>query len=162
MNLLDQIDDRLKDPDFSLNRDDFEDCSTSLLTDIYPNLVPISGGSDEGRDAEIGDPDGTIGVLITSARDLEGVLANLRKGCRQMTEEAGAHQERVILANLAELNASKRRKIDRALKAPRIQGRPDLPAALVLRIGCVAILTGGSKRLPATRWHLYTLSAATA
>src|SRR5215211_720306 len=77
LNLLDQIDDRLKDPDFSLNRDDFEDCSTSLLTDIYPNLVPISGGSDEGRDAEIADPDGTIGVLITSARDLWGVLANL-------------------------------------------------------------------------------------
>jgi hypothetical protein len=44
LNLLDQIDDRLKDPDFTLNRDDFEDCSTSLLTDIYPNLVPISGG----------------------------------------------------------------------------------------------------------------------
>jgi hypothetical protein len=51
VNLLDQIDDRLKDPGFSLNRDDFEDCSTSLLTDIYPNLVPISGGSDDGRDA---------------------------------------------------------------------------------------------------------------
>jgi hypothetical protein len=101
VNLLDQIDDRLKDPDFNLNRDDFEDCSTSLLTDIYPNLVPISGGSDDGRDAEIGDPDGTIGVLITSARDLKGVLANLRKGCRQMIKKQ-LPIKRVILANLAE------------------------------------------------------------
>jgi hypothetical protein len=116
VNLLDQIDDRLKDPGFSLNRDDFEDCSTPVLTDIYPNLVPISGGSDDGRDAEIGDPDGTIGVLITSARDLKGVLANLRKGCRQMTKKQ-VPIKRVILANLAELNASKRRKIDEAAEA---------------------------------------------
>jgi hypothetical protein len=116
VNLLDQIDDRLKDPDFSLNHDDFEDCSTSLLTDIYPNLVPISGGSDDGRDAEIGDPDGTIGVLITSARDLRGVLANLRKGCRQMTKKQ-LPIKRVILANLAELNASKRRRLDEAAEA---------------------------------------------
>ena len=116
LNLLDQIDDRLKDPDFRLNRDDFEDCSTSLLTDIYPNLVPISGGSDEGRDAQIGDPDGTIGVLITSSRDLEGVLANLRKGCRQIAKKQ-VPIRRVILANLAELNASKRKKIAEASEA---------------------------------------------
>ena len=113
MNLLDQIDERLKDPSFSLNRDHFEDCATSLLTDIYPNLVPICGGSDDGRDAEISDPDGTIGVLITSARDLKGVLGNLSKGCRQMTKKQ-VPITRVILANLVELNASKRTKLNEA------------------------------------------------
>lgn len=116
MNLLDQIDERLKDSSFSLNRDHFEECATSLLTDIYPNLVPISGGGDDGRDAEISDPDGTIGVLITSARDLKGVLANLRKGCRQMTKKQ-VPITRVILANLADLNASKRTKIGEAARA---------------------------------------------
>jgi hypothetical protein len=116
VNLLDQIDDRLKDPGFSLNRDDFEECSTSLLTDIYPNLVPISGGSDDGRDAEISDPGGTIGVLITSARDVKGVLANLRKSCRQMTKKQ-VPINRIILANLAEQNASKRSKIAEAARA---------------------------------------------
>jgi hypothetical protein len=65
---------------------------------------------------EIGDPDGTIGVLITSARDLKGVLANLRKGCRQMTKKQ-VPIKRVILANLAELNASNRKKIAEASEA---------------------------------------------
>lgn len=115
MNLLDQIDDRLKDTDFSLNRDVFEECSTSLLSAVYPNLVPITGGSDNGRDAEIDDPGGTIAVLVTSARDIDGALANLRSGCRQMLKKK-VEARRVILANLAVFNASKRTRLHEAAK----------------------------------------------
>lgn len=115
MNLLDQIDDRLNGTDFSLNPNVFEDCSTSLLSGIYPNLVPITGGSDDGRDAEIDDSGGTIAVLVTSARDIEGVLANLRSGCRQMLTK-NVVARRLILANLAVLNASKRKRLHAAAK----------------------------------------------
>lgn len=86
-----------------------------MLSDIYPSLVPIAGGSDDGRDAEIAGSGGTIGVLITSARDLAGVLSNLRRSCRQMVKK-GVPLRRLILANLAELNASKRSKIEQAAK----------------------------------------------
>ena len=110
VNLLDQIDARLADPRFSLNRETFERASVSMLSEIHPNLVPITGGSDDGRDAEVDDPNGRIGVLVTSARDLAGVLANLRKGCRQMVKKS-VPIRRVILINIAELNASKRSKI---------------------------------------------------
>lgn len=113
MNLLDQIDAKLADPEFTLDRQMFERASTSMLSDIYPSLVPITGGSDDGRDAEIDDPGGTIGVLVTSARDLDGVLENLRGGCRQMVKK-GVPLRRIILANLALLNASKRRKVEHA------------------------------------------------
>lgn len=115
LNLLDQIDAKLADPKLTLDRELFERASTSMLSDIYPSLVPISGGSDDGRDAELADPGGTIGVLITSARDLAGVLSNLRGSCRQMVKK-GVPLRRLILANLAELNASKRAKIEEAAK----------------------------------------------
>lgn len=113
MNLLDQIDAKLADREFTLDRQMFERASTSMLSDIYPSLVPITGGSDDGRDAEIADPGGTIGVLVTSARDLDGVLENLRGGCRQMVKKE-VPLRRLILANLAVLNASKRRKVEEA------------------------------------------------
>lgn len=116
MNLLDQIDAKLADPEFTLDRQMFERASVSMLSDIYPSLVPISGGSDDGRDAEIDDPGGTIGVLVTSARDLNGVLENLRGGCRQMMKK-DVPLRRLILANLAVLNASKRRKVEEAAYA---------------------------------------------
>jgi hypothetical protein len=115
LNLLDQIDAKLADPKVTLDRELFERASTSMLSDIYPSLVPIIGGSDDGRDAEIADPSGTIGVLITSARDLPGVLSNLRGSCRQMVKQ-GVPLRQLILANLAELNASKRAKIEKAAK----------------------------------------------
>lgn len=113
LSLLDQIDAKLADPKVTLDRELFERASTSMLSDIYPSLVPIAGGSDDGRDAEIADPGGTIGVLITSSRDLAGVLRNLRGSCRQMAKQ-GVPLRRLILANLAELNASKRCKIEKA------------------------------------------------
>lgn len=116
MNLLDQIDAKLADPEFTLDRQMFERASASMLSDIYLSLVPITGGSDDGRDAEIDDPGGTIGVLVTSARDLDGVLENLRGGCRQMVKK-GVQPRRLILANLAVLNASKRRKVEEAAEA---------------------------------------------
>ena len=91
MNLLDQIDELLKDSSFRLNRDDFEECATSLLMDVYPNLVPICGGSDDGRDAEIDDPGGTIGVLITSARDLKGETSKPSQGLPTDDQQAGSN-----------------------------------------------------------------------
>ncbi|MDH2413819.1 ATP-binding protein [Nocardioides sp. CER19] len=116
LNLLDRIDAKLANPDVTLDRQLFERASVSMLSDIYPSLVPITGGSDDGRDAEIDDPGGTIGVLVTSARELDGVLENLRGGCRQMVKK-DVSLRRLILANLAVLNASKRRKVTEAAEA---------------------------------------------
>ncbi|TQL69411.1 hypothetical protein FB381_3316 [Nocardioides albertanoniae] len=155
MNLLDQIDRRLGDPDFAFSRDLFERCATDLLTELYPNLVPITGGSDDGRDADITDPDGTIGVLITSARDIKGVLENLRSGCRQMIAKEVPNR-RLILANLAVLNASKRKQIHAAAMeldfkvveiyprpwfAHRLRGNPEWRVALLQLRGGVYTLS---------------------
>lgn len=62
MNLLERIDRRLSDARARIHPLDFEDCATSLLSDEFPTLVPITGGTDFGLDAEITGTDKVIGV----------------------------------------------------------------------------------------------------
>lgn len=53
MILLDRIDDRLKSTDFNLTEKTLRGCSTSLPSGIHPSLVSITGGTDDGRNADM-------------------------------------------------------------------------------------------------------------
>ena len=110
MNLLDRIDQRLSDTRARINPHDFEDCATSLLTSVYPGLVPITGGSDFGLDAEITEDSRTTGLVVTSARSWDGAKRSLRDSLSSMRKNCVPVQ-RVVAVSLAEANRSKREKL---------------------------------------------------
>ncbi|UPL17118.1 hypothetical protein [Microbacterium aurugineum] len=110
MNLLDRIDQRLSDTRARINPLDFENCATSLLTSVYPGLVPITGGSDFGLDAEITEDSLTTGLIITSARSWDGAKRSLRDSLRSMRKNE-VPVRRIVAVSLAEANRSKREKL---------------------------------------------------
>lgn len=110
VNLLDRIDQRLSDTRARINPHDFEDCATSLLSPIHPGLVPITGGSDFGLDAEITEDSRITGLIITSSRSWDGARRSLRDSLRSMRKNQ-VHVQRVVVVNLAEANRSKREKL---------------------------------------------------
>ncbi|MEO5663180.1 MAG: hypothetical protein ABIR39_07840 [Nocardioides sp.] len=110
MNLLDRIDQRLSDTRARINPHSFEDCATSLLSPIHPGLVPITGGSDFGLDAEITDDSRITGLIITSSRSWDGAKRSVRVSLRSMRKNQVPVQ-RVVVVNLAEANRSKREKL---------------------------------------------------
>ncbi len=110
VNLLDRIDQRLSDMRARINPHDFEDCATSLLSPIHPGLVPITGGTDFGLDAEITEGSRTTGLIITSSRSWSGAQRSLRDSLRSMRKNQVPVQ-RVVVVNLAEANRSKREKL---------------------------------------------------
>ncbi|TFE78032.1 hypothetical protein [Micrococcus aloeverae] len=110
VNLLDRIDQRLSDTRARINPHDFEDCATSLLSPIHPGLVPITGGSDFGLDAEITQDSRITGLIITSSRSWDGAKQSLRDSLRSMRKNHIPVQ-RVVAVNLAEANRSKREKL---------------------------------------------------
>lgn len=78
VDLLERIDRRLADTRARIDPHEFEDGATSMLTAMYPGLVPIVGGTDHGIDAEITSLEGRpIGLIITSSRTLKGARASL-------------------------------------------------------------------------------------
>ena len=110
VNLLDRIDQRLSDTRARINPHDFEDCATSLLSPIHSGLVPITGGSDFGLDAEIAKDSRITGVIITSSRSWDGARRSLRDSLRSMRKNQ-VPVVRVVVVNLAEANRSKREKL---------------------------------------------------
>lgn len=110
VNLLDRIDQRLSDARALINPHDFEDCATSLLSPIHPGLVPITGGSDFGIDAEITEDWRITGLVITSSRSWDGAKRSLRASLQSMRKNQVPVQ-RVVAVNLTGANRSKREKL---------------------------------------------------
>ncbi|KQW44984.1 hypothetical protein ASC77_19545 [Nocardioides sp. Root1257] len=110
VNLLDRIDQRLSDTRARINPHDFENCATSLLSPLHPGLVPITGGTDFGLDAEITDDERTTGLIVTSSRSWDGAKKSLRDSLRSMRKNK-VPVDRVVVVNLAEANRSKREKL---------------------------------------------------
>lgn len=110
VNLLDRIDQRLSDTRARISPHDFEDCATSLLSPIHPGLVPVTGGSDFGLDAEITEDERTTGIIITSSRSWDGAKKSLRGSLCSMRKNK-VPVDRVVVVNLAEANRSKREKL---------------------------------------------------
>jgi hypothetical protein len=89
----------------------FERCAQDLLTEVYPRLSPISGGTDWGRDADIhGGGALPIRLLATSSRTLKGVRDNMAKGIASMKQHA-VPLGRIVLANRAQISQLQRNRL---------------------------------------------------
>jgi hypothetical protein len=111
VNLLDRIDQRLNDTRYRLQQSDFEDCAAALIANDYPGLVPVTGGTDHGLDAELVKPNGQVlGLIITSSRTWEGAKKSLR-GSLKSAQDHKKRVDQVVVANLAEVNRQKRIKL---------------------------------------------------
>lgn len=111
MNLLDRIERRLNDTHYRLQQSDFEDCAAALIGHDYPGLVPVTGGTDHGLDAELAKPNGQVlGLVITSSRTWEGAKKSLR-GSLTSARDHEKRVDQVVVANLAEINRQKRIKL---------------------------------------------------
>jgi hypothetical protein len=61
----------------NLDHREFERCAQDLLTEIYPGLVPIPGGTDWGRDADIPDAsEPPVRLLVTTSRTATQIRQN--------------------------------------------------------------------------------------
>jgi hypothetical protein len=108
VDLLERIDRRLADTRVRIDPNEFEDCATSMLTAMYPGLVPIVGGTDYGIDAEITSLEGRpTGLIITSSRTLKGARVSLRSSLASLKRH-GLPVRHVMVANLAEMNRRRR------------------------------------------------------
>ncbi|WP_141216205.1 MULTISPECIES: hypothetical protein [Nocardiaceae] len=112
VNLYERIAASLADTSVRINATVFEECATSLLSAMYSNLVPVRGGSDSGRDADLiqSPGDDPVRIAITSSRTENGARSNLRTAMNSLTEH-GLPGKSLVSVSLAELNESKRRKL---------------------------------------------------
>jgi hypothetical protein len=119
-----------------------ERCAQDLLSEIYPGLTPISGGTDWGRDADI-HASGRLParLLATTARTLEGVRKNMLKGIASMKQH-GVPFDRIILANCAQISQLQRHSLGESAKK---QGAivDAIYDQASLRVGCVVMENGG-------------------
>jgi hypothetical protein len=90
-----------------LNDAVFETVAMGLLRPIYPTLVPITGGADDGRDADAADEGGVIRVLATTAEDVE---RNLKDGLSQLAKKGHDHA-RVVVVTSQPASATRRGKL---------------------------------------------------
>lgn len=111
MNLMERIQKKLADENFEINTNDFEQYVITHLSKIYPSVVPIPGGSDSGLDGEIPTMAGITGAVITSSREWKGARANLQ-GSLNSARIHGLKVERVVAVSLANINRSKREKLN--------------------------------------------------
>lgn len=111
MDLLSRIDQRLNDTRHRVQQSDFEDCAAALIAHDYPGLVPVTGGTDHGLDAELVKRNGQVlGLIITSSRTWEGAKRSLRESLKSAREHR-KRVDQVVVANLAEINRQKRIKL---------------------------------------------------
>ena len=104
VNLLERIDRCLNDTQYRLQQSDFEDCAAALVGHDYPGLVPVTGGTDHGLDAELVKPNGQVlGLIITSSRTWDGAKRSLR-GSLKSARDHNRRVDQVVVANLAEVN----------------------------------------------------------
>lgn len=86
MNVLERLGQALEEKRAQIAHQLFEKCVLDLLSEVWPGLTPIPGGTDMGRDGDTPDPQGgpPIRLLVTLAQDNKGVRANVRSGLKQL------------------------------------------------------------------------------
>lgn len=105
--LYNQIIQNLEKP---LDPQAFEACVCDILTDIYPTLVPIPGGSDAGRDGAIADGKGRAYPLIaTTGKD---VIGNLTKSLESYKKNGGK-RTKVIVATSQSLTPKRHTNLEK-------------------------------------------------
>lgn len=87
----------------------FERCVTDLLRDVFPTLVPISGGTDAGMDGAVADAEGLAYPLVcTTAKN---VIGNLTKSLDSYLRHGG-RRRRVVLVTSQKLTPQRRRNLE--------------------------------------------------
>lgn len=84
----------------------FERCANDLLGEVYPGLVPITGGDDGGMDGAISDETGEVLPLIVTTAEKD--LANLTGSLNSYQRHGGRATEAVFATSQA-LTSQKRR-----------------------------------------------------
>lgn len=88
----------------------FERCTTDLLRDEWPTLVPIRGGTDAGMDGAIADDQGpAFSLVCTTAKD---VIGNLTRSLDSYLRDDGSRRQ-VVLATSQELTQRRRRNLEK-------------------------------------------------
>lgn len=83
----------------------FEQCAQALLMDAYPNLTPVSGGSDNGLDGAFGTPEGAFPLICTVSED---VIGNVRRNIQ--TYLANRNGPRIAVVATSRVLSERRRK----------------------------------------------------
>lgn len=133
----------------------FERCALALLAKHYDKLVPVEGGSDGGRDADIYGPvaddrDSRGRVLVTSGN----ALSNLKSSHETWKKQAPFRVDLLVMVSLLPLSATRRRNIeqycrDNDLPLPEFWARDWLIRELAEHSEWRAELTGVKGRLQA-------------
>ncbi len=93
----------------------FERCAQDLLTDIYPGLSLVPGGTDWGSDADV--HDGTSEtprrLMVTKSRDYDSIRKNMVGGLKSLKDHDQAF-DRIIIANPGSLNRLQRNNLKKA------------------------------------------------
>ena len=97
------LDERL-DPDL------FERCAVELLREVYPGIVPITGGDDGGMDGAISTGPGELVPLVTTTG--KDVLGNL-KGSLESYLRVGGSAREAVLATSQSLTPTRRRNLEK-------------------------------------------------
>ena len=88
----------------------FERCAVELLREVYPGIVPITGGDDGGRDGAIsscaGEP---LPLVVTTS---QRVLGNLTRNLNRYRRAGGSALE-AVLATSQELTGRRVRNLER-------------------------------------------------
>lgn len=115
MHLLDRIDRSLRDKEVRVDPEAFEQFALDRLTTAFPGLTPIPGGSDGGRDGDAPDARGgpPVRLMATTARTLEGIRSNMRRGLSSLRANAEA-VETIVLVNLGEPTAKHVASLERS------------------------------------------------
>ena len=96
-----------------LDPDLFERCAVELLRDVYPGIVPISGGDDGGRDGLISSGTGTpLPLVVTTSSE---VLPNLTRSLDRY-QHVGGSARQAVLATSQALTPLKRRNLEKRAK----------------------------------------------
>ena len=86
----------------------FERCAVELLREVYPGIVPITGGDDGGMDGAISiGTGGPVPLVTTTAKD---VLGNLKRNLESYLSVGGCVRA-AVLATSRPLSGRKRRNL---------------------------------------------------
>jgi hypothetical protein len=111
MDLRDRIDASLKTKE--LDDRDFERCAYHFLKRVYPQLTLITGGTDLGRDADIGALEDSPRLLVTTGP----LLTNLKRGIKRMKEKGISISKGVVMATSRVVHGTEKKRLAASSKS---------------------------------------------
>jgi hypothetical protein len=94
--------------DGALDPDTFELAVVDLLKPVWPTLVPVKGGSDDGMDGAVGNSEGEPFPFVTTTS--KDVIGNLTRNLNSY-KDSGGQQQQVLLATSQALTPQRRKNL---------------------------------------------------